>query len=563
MTSTAAPPARRFRLFPTLAGYQRGWLGADVLAGLSAGAVVIPQAMAYATIANLPVELGLYTCMVPMLVYAMLGGSRAMSVSTTSTIATLTATTLVSAGLAAGSDDPVPDLMALTLLVGVILLIARVAKLGSLVENISRATIVGVQIGVGATVAVGQLPKLLGETTDVSAHGFIRSIAAAVEAVPSAHLATVVLSIGSVAGLFLMKRFLPKVPAPLIVVAAGILLVAFTGLDEAGLELIAPVPQGFPPIVLPTFANLGAMLPGAGAIAVMAFLESAAVARGIRKPGEPQVDSNQELLATGAANAIGSFFQVLPAAGGFSQSAVNQGAGARTQLSSLVTVALAVLVALFLGPVISLLPQATLASLVFVAVVGLIDIPSLVRFWRISRNDFWIAVATAVVGLTAGLLLAVVVGVVVTLVVVLRELNRLRVEVGEPAGEAVGPVPGAAVGSAAGVVLPVRLLAPLYTANVLAHENAVLDAAAAHPGIRAVALELSRLDVVPITVLDTLADLDRELAAQHIELRCAAVPESGAATARKGSWFTRLEQEGRVYPTLEAAVRAPVRAEPE
>lgn len=561
MTSTAAPPARRFRLFPTLAGYQRGWLGADVLAGLSAGAVVIPQAMAYATIANLPVELGLYTCMVPMLVYAMLGGSRAMSVSTTSTIATLTATTLVSAGVAADSDDPVPDLIALTMLVGVILLVARVAKLGSLVENISRATIVGVQIGVGATVAVGQLPKLLGLTTDVSAHGFIRSIIAAVEALPSAHLATVVLSIASVAALFLMKRFLPKVPAPLIVVAAGILLVVFSGIDEVGLELIAPVPQGFPPIVLPTFANLGAMLPGAGAIAMMAFLESAAVARGIRKPGEAQVDSNQELLATGAANAVGSFFQVLPAAGGFSQSAVNQGAGARTQLSSLVTVALAVLVALFLGQVISLLPQATLASLVFVAVIGLIDIPSLVRFWRISRNDFWIAVATAIVGLTAGLLLAVVVGVVVTLVVVLRELNRLRVEVGEPAGETDGGPPEGA--ESVGPVLPVRLLAPLYTANVLAHENAVLDAAAAHPGIRALALELGRLDVVSITVLDTLADLDRELAAQHIELRCAALPESGAATARKGTWYTRLEHEGRIYPTLEAAMRAPVKAEAE
>ncbi len=497
--------------------------------------------MAYATIANLPVQIGLYTCMVPMLVYAMLGGSRAMSVSTTSTIATLTATTLVSAGVAAGSDDPIPDLIALTLLVGVLLLVARLAKLGSLVENISRATIVGVQIGVGATVAVGQLPKLLGETTDVSAHGFIRSIAAAIDAVPSAHLATVLLSAGSILALLLMKAFLPKVPAPLIVVATGILLVAFTGLDDAGLALIDRVPQGLPPFTLPTFEHLGAMVPGACAIAVMAFLESTAVARGIRRSGEPQVDSNQELFATGAANAIGSFFHVLPAAGGFSQSAVNLGAGARTQLSSIVTVVLALLVAIFLGPVLSLLPQATLASLVFVAVVGLIDIGSLVRFWRISRNDFWIAVVTAAVGLSAGLLPAVAVGITATIVVVLRELNRLRVEVGEPLGE----------------VLPVRLLAPLYTANVLAHANAVLDAVAARPGMRSVALELSRLDVVSVTVLDTLADLDRELGERGVELRVAAVPEWGAAAARRGSWFAGLEQQGRVYPTLDAASKAP------
>ncbi|MGW4928728.1 SulP family inorganic anion transporter [Agromyces sp. NPDC004153] len=538
--AVAAP--RRFRLFPTLAGYRLGWLGPDVLAGLSAGAVVIPQAMAYATIANLPVQLGLYTCMVPMLVYAMLGGSRAMSVSTTSTIATLSGTTLVSAGVAAGSDDPVPDLMALTLLVGVILLVARVVRLGSLVENISKATLVGIQVGVGATVAVGQLPKLLGETDDLSTHGFIRSVVAVFEAVPGANPATIALSAGSIAVLLLLKRFLPRVPGPLVVVAGGILLVAFSGLGDAGVELIDPVPQGFPAPELPSFANLGALLPGAIAIAIMAFLESAAVARGIRKPGEPQVDSNQELLATGAANTVGSFFQVLPAAGGFSQSAVNQGAGARTQLASIVTVVLAVLVALFLAPVLSLLPQATLAALVFVAVVGLVDIASLVRFWRISRNDFWIAVVTAAVGLTAGLLLAVAVGIVATLGVVLRELDRLRVEVDEPADG----------------VLPIRLLGPLYTANALAYENAVLDAVRSRGdgGVRAVAVELTRMGVTSITVLDTLADLDRDLAGHGVELRLAAVPESGAAVARRGSWFHGLEAAGRVYPTLADAVAA-------
>lgn len=538
MTSTAAPATRRLRLFPTLAGYQRGWLGPDLIAGLSAGAVVIPQAMAYATIANLPVQLGLYTCMVPMLVYAMLGGSRAMSVSTTSTIATLTATTLVSAGVAAGSDDPVPDLIALTLMVGLILLIARAAKLGSLVENISQATIVGIQIGVGATVAVGQLPKLLGETSNPSGEGFFDSLAAAVAALPSAHATTVLLSVASITAMFLMKAFLKQVPAPLIVVAAGILLVAFTGIEDQGVELIAPVPQGFPPFELPTFANVVPMLPGACAIAIMAFLESAAVARGIRGPGEPQVDSNQELFATGAANTIGSFFQVLPAAGGFSQSAVNQGAGARTQLSTLVTVVLAVLVALFLGPVLSLLPQATLASLVFVAVVGLIDFGALARFWRISHNDFWIAIATAIVGLTAGLLLAVAVGIIATMVVILRELNRVRLDVDEPRDG----------------VLPVRLLGPLYTANVLAYENAVLDAVRAHPGITAVALELTRLEVVSVTILDALTELDRELAGQGVELRLAAVPEAGAEMSRRGRWFRGLEAEGRVYPTLDDGI---------
>jgi len=266
-----AAVARRGRLLlPTLEGYRLASIPRDLLAGLTAGAVVVPQAMAYATIANLPVQLGLYTCMVPMFVYAMLGGSRAMSVSTTSTIATLTATTLVSAGVAAGSDDPVPDLMALTLLVGVLLLLARLLKAGSAVEYISKATIIGVQVGVGATVAVGQLPKLLGEDAEFSGHGFLRSIVAAVEALPGANLPTVLLSAGSIVVLFLLKRFAKRVPGPLVVVVAGILLVWLAGIDGLGVELIAAVPQGFPPFELPSFAHLGGMLPGALAIAVMA-----------------------------------------------------------------------------------------------------------------------------------------------------------------------------------------------------------------------------------------------------------------------------------------------------
>ncbi|MET0975307.1 MAG: SulP family inorganic anion transporter [Leifsonia sp.] len=537
MTTTARRP-RRAWFVPTLRGYQRTWLVPDVVAGLAAGAVVIPQAMAYATIANLPVQVGLYTCMVPMLVYALLGGSRAMSVSTTSTIATLTATTLVTAGVAADSEDPIPDLMALTLLVGVILLVARAFKLGSLVENISKATITGVQIGVGATVAVGQLPKLLGETEDFSGHGFIRSVAAVVEALPGANLATILLSAGSIIVLLGVRRWLPRVPGPLIVVAAGILLVAFAGLDDAGVELIAPVPQGFPPPRLPSFAHLGGLVPGAVAIAIMALLESAAVARGIRKPGDTQIDSNQELLATGAANTIGAFFQTLPSAGGFSQSAVNQGAGARTQLASIVTVVLALLVALFLAPVLSLLPQATLAALVFVAVIGLIDVRALVRFRRISTDDFWIATTTAVVGLTAGLLAAVAVGVLGTFFAVFRELNRLRV------------APGDVVDG----VLPIRLEGPLYTANVLANEIAILDQAAAHAGIRAVAVELTRFSTTSITVLDTLADLDRELAALGIELRLAVGASGGTDMARRTSWFRGLEQGGRRFDTLAEAV---------
>ncbi|OSO98811.1 sulfate transporter [Microbacterium sp. LEMMJ01] len=528
-------------MLSTLDGYQRRWIVRDVLAGLSAGAVVVPQAMAYATIADLPVQVGLYTCIVPMLVYALLGGSRAMSVSTTSTIATLTATTLVSAGVAAGADDAIGALMMLTLLVGVVLLLARACRLGSLVENISGATVLGLKIGVGATVAVGQLPKLLGESFDFSGHGFLRSLVAVGEALGSVNIPTLLLSIGSIATLLLLKRFAPRVPGTLVVVAAGMLLVGVGGIDDLGVDLIAPVTGGLPVPGIPDLSAAAALVPGALAIAVMAFLESAAVARSLRQATEPQIDSDQELFATGAANTVGALFSAMPAAGGFSQSAVNQGAGARSQLATLTTVALAVAVALFLAPVLSLLPEATLAAMVFTAVAGLVNIPELVRWARISRIDFWVATAVAAIGLTAGLLPAVAVGVVVTLVLVLRELNIPRIRVVGRRGSALG-------------VEPER---GLYTANALANQRLIVQtvSAQAEP-VRTLVLGLPQQVVMSITVLDTLEALDRELSQLGVLLHLAAVPEAAAAVAARTPWYSGLVEAGRVHPTVDIGLRA-------
>lgn len=530
---TAPPAAWRTRWwFPTLVGYRRAWLASDIIAGLAAGAVVVPQAMAYATIANLPVQVGLYTCIIPMLVYALLGGSRAMSVSTTSTVATLTATTLVTATTASGSDDPIGTVMALAMLVGAMLIVARLLRLGALVENISAATVLGVKIGVGGTVAVGQLPKLLGETSNVSGEGFFRSLFAALAAFDSINWPTAALSAASILIMLLFARFAPKIPGTLVVVVMGIVLVWLWNLDDAGVALINPVPSGLPTPGLPNLTDLGALIPGALAIAVMVFLETAAVARGIRRPTEPAIDADQELIAVGVANLAGTFFSALPAAGGFSQSAVNQNAGARTQLATLVTVALAVLVALFLGPVVSLLPQATLAAMVLVAVASLIDIPLLIRWARISAIDFWVALMVAVIGLTGGLLAAVAAGVAVTLILVLRELNIPRLEV---VGERDGRV-------------AIRTLRGLYTANALANERAIIELATTRPEpVRSVVLDARRLETVTITVLDTLADLDRELASHGIALHIAALPEKATTIATKTEWYRGLIAAGRVH----------------
>jgi MFS superfamily sulfate permease-like transporter len=231
--------------------YNRAWLGKDLPGGLAAGAVVIPQAMAYARIADLPVQVGLYTCMLPMVVYVVLGGSRALSVSTTSTVAILTGSTVLAAGVAADGTDPTADLAMLTLLVGVILLAARLFRLGALIDNISEATLTGIKIGVGLTVAAGQLPKLLGIEGDPQASSFFAEVAGIIDDLGD--ILVVLLGAG---------RVLPQIPAPLLAVVLGIFLVRVASIDEHGVALIAPVPSGLPTPVAPSFDRIGALAPG-------------------------------------------------------------------------------------------------------------------------------------------------------------------------------------------------------------------------------------------------------------------------------------------------------------
>ncbi|MFC7451194.1 SulP family inorganic anion transporter [Rhodococcus daqingensis] len=545
-------------LAPTLVGYQKRWLRADVVAGLSAGAVVIPQAMAYATIANMPVQIGLYTCMVPMVVYAMLGGSRTISVSTTSTIAILTASTMIGAGIAAGSEDAQSSLMTLTLLVGVILLLARALKLGAIIENISEATLSGIKAGVGLTVAVGQLPKLLGVPSDPDATGFFRVLWSAVRQIGDANLATVLLAAGSIGALYAMAKAVPRVPGPLVVVAVGIALVAFTGLQGRGVELIAEVPQGIPLPGIPSLEDVGALIPGALAIAAMAFLETVSVARGVRRQGEAQIDSNQEMLANGAAAVAGAFFHTLPPAGGFSQTAVALRAGARTQLTGVVTALLAVLVALFLAPVLSDLPQATLGAMVVVATLGLVDLKVFARFWRINRAEFWVAVTTALIGLTAGLLPAVAVGVLFTLYLVLRELNRphvVQLSRGSD-GRWIGGEEDAPSAPADPLVL--RINSALYTANVLANITAIRERAEAVDA-KAVVLDCSRAWKVTTTVMHHVRDLDQELSARGVTIYFADLPQRELETTLKTEAGRRFEESGRIFATVDDALRAVVR----
>jgi len=557
VTTPDLTATRHQLFFPSLRGYARGSVRYDLVAGVAAGTVVIPQAMAYATIAGLPVQVGLYTCMLPMLVYALLGGSRSLSISTTSTIAILTASAISAVPSDRSGDELLRDAFTLTTLVGLSLLAMRLFKLGSLVEQISPATLSGVKTGVGLTVAATQLPALLGIAGDSEDEGFFGKLADALSRLGDANLATVLVSVVAIATMLVLRRFAPQVPGPLVVAVGGILLVALTDVEKRGLSVIGTVPSGLPTPTTPMLADVGALLPGALAIAVMAFLETVLVARAQRQRSEPPVDSDQELLANGFAALAGGLSQCMPPAGGFSQSAVNQRAGARSQLAGIVTAVLAVLVALFLGPVLEDLPDAVLAAMVMVAVVGLVSPADFVRYFRLDRAEFWVAAIVAAIGLTAGLLLAVGVGVVLTFVLVLREVSqpRTRPLYPRPGGGWTTNPPGDEDLPTYDGILLLRLDGPLYTGNAQATHDAVLASAlAADPPVHAVVLEGMAVNRVTVTMLDALRAMREDLRTEGITLVISSFPADSLDAMRRSHWFSDAEGEGLAQPTVEDAI---------
>jgi SulP family sulfate permease len=405
--------------------YRREWLRSDVIAGVSTAAVVLPKSMAYAAIAGLPVEAGLYTVLVPMAVYALLGSSRPLSVSTTTTIAILTAAELTR--VAPGGDPSALLKVAstLALLVGAFLVVASTLKLGFIANFISDPVLAGFKMGVGVVVIVDQLPKLLG--LHIGREPFFRMLLSIVQHLPEASTPTLALALFTLVIVVTVEKWLPRVPAVLVAVAAAIACFSLMRLRLAGVETVGAVKAGFPTWMLPDLSLARLLWPGALGIALMSFTESVAAGRTFVGRGEPRPNSDQELRALGLANMAGAFCRSMPAGGGTSQTAINWKAGARTQVAELITVAAAASTLLFLTPVIRLIPQAALAAVIIVTSVGLLS-PEEFRKIRAIRNaEFrWALVALAGV-ILLGSLQGILVAVVVSLLAITYESNHPRV----------------------------------------------------------------------------------------------------------------------------------------
>jgi sulfate permease, SulP family len=394
-----------------LTSYRKEWLRPDVVAGVTTAAVIIPKAMAYATIAGLPVQVGLYTAFLPMVIYAILGTSRALSVSTTTTIAILAAAEF--GDVVPGADAP--TLLAasatLTLLVGAMLVLASILRLGFVANFISEPVLIGFKAGIGLVIVLDMLPKIFG--IHFAKSGFFRTQISLVQHLPDTSLVTLAVGVLMIVVLVGIERFAPRLPAPLFAVGLGITGAYLLNLNAHGVQLVGNVPPGLPHLTVPVLTLADKLWPGALGIALMSFTETVAAGRAFARNDEPTPQANRELLATGLANAGGAFLGAMPGGGGTTQTAVNRLAGACTQLSELVTAAITLIVMLLLAPVIAFMPQATLAAVVIVYSIGLIKPAEFRSILSVRRTEFiWALVAFAgvvLVGTLKGILVAIVV----------------------------------------------------------------------------------------------------------------------------------------------------------
>jgi SulP family sulfate permease len=533
--------------------YPREWLRADVMAGLTTAAVVVPKSMAFAAIAGLPTEVGLYTAFIPMLIYAVLGTSRVLSVSTTSTLAILTASAL---GSAAPNADPVELLAAaatLSMLVGAILLLASVLRLGFVANFISDPVLTGFKAGIGLVIVADQLPKLLG--VHIEKAGFFRNLLSIAERLPESSVATMMLALATLVLIFGVERLMPRSPAPLLAVILGIAASSVFGLGAVGIETVGEVRAGLPLAALPAVSLIDALWPAALGIALMSFTETIATGRTFVAHGEPRPQANRELLALGAANAVGSLFHIMPAGGGASQTAVNRKAGARSQAAAAVAAAAVILVLLFLSRVIALLPHATLAAVVVATTVGLINPAEFRAIRAIRRVEFrWALVALTGVVLL-GSLMGILVAVIVSLLVLIYHSNHPPVYV-------LARKPGTNVFRPASSAHPedetfpglliVRTEGRMHFANAQRVGDKMWPLIhAAQP--RVVILDCSAVPDIEYTALRMLTDAEEKLREADVTLCLAALNPQALQVIEKAP-LGRILGRKRMFFTVEQAV---------
>ncbi|MBR9923183.1 MAG: solute carrier 26 family protein [Bacteroidetes bacterium] len=414
--------------FSWLPSYGSKQIKGDLTAGLTVGVMLIPQGMAYAMIAGLPPIYGLYASTVPLIIYALLGTSRQLAVGPVAMVSLLTAAS-IGMMAEAGSETYITLAIVLALFVGIIQFLLGAFRLGFLVNFLSHPVISGFTSAAALIIGLSQLKHLLG--VDIArSHHVHEILLQAFEKTGDINWTTFAIGIGGIVLIKGVKKINKSIPGPLLAVLFGILVVWAFGLTDLGVKIVGTVPEGLPKMGMPSFSRetISMLLPTALAISLVSFMESIAVAKAIQaKHKNYKVEPNQELIALGAANIGGAFFQSYPVTGGFSRTAVNDQAGAKTGMATIISAGLIILTLLFLTPLFYYLPKAILASVIMVAVFGLIDIKEAVHLWHANRTDFAMLIITFLATLGLGIEQGIGIGVILSLAMIIFKTTRPHV----------------------------------------------------------------------------------------------------------------------------------------
>lgn len=544
-----------------LRGYGRTTLGQDLFAALIVTLMLIPQSLAYAMLAGLPPQVGLYASIAPIVAYAAFGTSRTLSVGPVAVVSLMTAAAVGDIA-ASGSASYVEAALVLALLSGVVLLGMALLRLGFLATFLSHPVISGFITASAVLIAASQLKHVLGVRLEGDA--LLELVPAIVEALPATNVPTLVIGVLATGFLFWVRKGLKPLllriglptraadfatkAGPVVAIIATTLTVAALDLASNGVRVVGVVPAGLPPLSIPRFdAGLWTqLLPAAALISLVGFVESISVAQTLAAKRRERIDANQELVGLGSANVAAALTGGYPVTGGFARSVVNFDAGARTQLAGVFTAAGIALVALLFTPLFRNLPQAALAATIIVAVLSLVDLGTVRHTWRYSKSDFAAMAATILVVLTVGVEAGIVAGVALSIALYLWRTSRPHIAV-------VGQVPGTEhfrnierhTVLTSPHVLSVRVDESLYFANARYLEDRLYDEIAQRPEIRDVVLMCPAVNYIDASALDSLEVVNARLGQAGVEFHLSEVKGPVLDRLQRSHFLDHLT--GRVF----------------
>jgi SulP family sulfate permease len=548
------------RLLPILQWaptYERRDLRSDLAAGLTVGAMLVPQAMAYALLAGLPPEVGLYASTIPVIVYALFGTSRQLAVGPVAIVSLLTASALAPV-VEEGTAGYLTAAAVLALMVGVVHLVLGAGRLGFLVNFLSHSVLVGFTAAAAIIIGFSQAKHLLGVSTERQDH-FHETVGELFSRLSDTHGTTLVLGLAALAVLFGLKRLAPRVPAALVVVLGSIAAVELFDLETRGVRVVGDIPDQLPTFGFPDLDGswIAQLATAAFVITIVGFMESIAVAKVYARRHRHDVDANQELVGLGAANIASGLFGGYPVTGGFSRTAVNDTAGARTPLASLVTAAIVLLTIVFLTPVFSSLPNAALGAIIVAAVVGLVDIGEMRHIATVKRSDLIGLGVAFVATLALGIELGILVAVVASMLVVFARMSTPhsavlgRIE-GTTSYRNVDRFPEAETTDGVRVVRIDAALSFVNASHVKRLLLAHADEITATP--RALVLDASGINDIDATGTEMLREVLAELDDRTVTLHLADVKGPVRDVLRRAGLWAELRT--RIHTSTDDAVRA-------